>query len=169
VNSTNSIIQESNFAKILWSLFLHEILPKLKYIVMVFFFFYFVVKNFTLLSDWIGVPQYQFSSNDENWKDALQNKRINIENKAIKLQKDNLIFLEEELNTLNSKTNQTSADISYKKDLEYQIQEGKKFIQNEVKEKIALTKEKSSYKISEGSSSKRVNESEDIGGSSKRK
>ena len=141
---------------------------KLKKVVYLLLFLYLVIKNLPYLLDIFGVEPFQFASNDENWKDSFQNRKINVENKMIEFQKEQLKEIKNQLSTLEDQSNLTKEQLEEKKYLLEEKVEIERSISKEVKERIDLTKAKSSYNTSNISGSKRSGEDLNAGLSQKK-
>ena len=141
---------------------------KLKKVVYLLLFLYLVIKNLPYLLDIFGVEPFQFASNDENWKDSFQNRKITVENRMIEYQKEQLKLIKNQLSALEDQSNLTPQQLEDKESLLEQKVDIERFINKEVKEKINLTKGKSSYNTSNISGSKRSGEDLNAGPSQKK-
>lgn len=150
------------------TLYKFEFVEKFQKVVYLLLFLYLVIKNLTYLLDLFGVEPVQFSSNDENWKDSFQNRKIHVENQMIEYQKEQLKEIKNQLSTLEDQSNLTKEQLEEKKSLLEEKVEIERSISKEVKEKVDLTKGKSSYNTSNISGSKRSGEDLNAGPSQKK-
>lgn len=139
-----------------YTLYKFEFVKKYLKVFYLLLFIYLVIKNLPYLLDLFGVEPVQFASNDENWKDAFQNRKIKVENQMIEYQKEQLKEVKTQLSTLEDQPNLTEQQLKEKKLLQEQKVDIERFISKEVKERVNLTKAKSSYDTSNISGSKRL-------------
>ena len=133
-----------------------EYIGKFQKIVYFFILLYLVIKNLTYLLDFFGIEPVQFASNDENWRDSFQDRKINVQNKMVEYQKNQIKDINHQLATFGDQNNLTQEQLEQKESLEKEKDEIQKAMNKEVKEKIGLTKNKSSYDTSNISGSKRL-------------
>ena len=135
---------------------MYEFLAKLKKVIYFLLFLYLVIKNFTSLLDLFLNKSVLFASFDANsTDDSILNRKIKVENKMIEYQREQLMEIKNQLSTLQDESNLSKEQLEEKEALLQEKGEIERFINKEVKEKIDLTKGKSSYNTSNISGSKR--------------
>ena len=136
---------------------MYEFIGKLKKFIYFLLFLYLVIKNFTSLLDLFLNKSVLFASIDANsTDDTILNKKIKVENKMIEYQREQLKEIKNQLSTLQDESNLSKEQLEEKEFLLQEKGEIERFIGKEVKEKIDLTKGKSSYNTSNISGSKRL-------------
>ena len=136
---------------------MYEFIGKLKKFIYFLLFLYLVIKNFTSLLDLFLNKSVLFASIDANsTDDTILNKKIKVENKMIEYQREQLKEIKNQLSTLQDESNLSKEQLEEKEFLLQEKGEIERFINKEVKEKINLTKGKSSYNTSNISGSKRL-------------
>lgn len=137
--------------------YMYEFLAKLKKVIYFLLFLYLVIKNFTSLFDLFLNKSVLFASFDANsTDDSILNRKIKVENKMIEYQREQLKEIKNQLSTLQDESNLSKEQLEEKEFLLQEKEEIERFINKEVKEKIDLTKSKSSYNTSNISGSKRL-------------
>ena len=96
------------------------------------------------------------SENANSIDDSILNRKIKVENKMIEYQREQLMEIKNQLSTLQDESNLSKEQQEEKEFLLQEKGEIERFINKEVKEKINLTKGKSSYNTSNISGSKRL-------------
>ena len=136
---------------------MYEFIGKLQKVIYFLLFLYLVVKNLTTLLDLFLDKSVLFASFDANsTDDSILNRKIKVENKMIEYQREQLMEIKNQLSTLQDESNLSKEQLEEKKALLQEKGEIERFINQEVKEKIDLTKGKSSYNTSNISGSKRL-------------
>ena len=136
---------------------MYEFLAKLKKVIYFLLFLYLVIKNFTSLFDLFLNKSVLFASFDANsTDDSILNRKIKVENKMIEYQREQLMEIKTQLSTLQDESKLSKEQLEEKEALLQEKGEIERFINKEVKEKINLTKGKSSYNTSNISGSKRL-------------
>ena len=136
---------------------MYEFLAKLKKVIYFLLFLYLVIKNFTSLFDLFLNKSVLFASFDANsTDDSILNRKIKVENKMIEYQREQLKEIKNQLSTLQDESKLSKEQLEEKEALLQEKGEIERFINKEVKEKINLTKGKSSYNTSNISGSKRL-------------
>jgi hypothetical protein len=136
---------------------MYEFIEKLKKLIYFLLFIYLVIKNFTSLLDLFLNKSVLFASIDANsTDDSILNRKIKVENKMIEYQREQLKEIKNQLSTLQDESNLSKEQLEEKEFLLQEKGEIERFISKEVKEKIDLTKGKSSYNTSNISGSKRL-------------
>lgn len=137
-------------------LYMYEFIGKLKKIIYFLLFLYLVIKNLTSLLDLFLDKSVLLASFDANsTDDSILNRKIQVENKMIEYQREQLMEIKNQLSTLQDESNLSKEQLEEKEALLQEKGEIERFINKEVKEKIDLTKGKSSYNTSNISGSKR--------------
>ena len=137
--------------------YMYEFLAKLKKVIYFLLFLYLVIKNFTSLFDLFLNKSVLFASFDANsTDDSILNRKIKVENKMIEYQREQLMEIKTQLSTLQDESKLSKEQLEEKEALLQEKGEIERFINKEVKEKINLTKGKSSYNTSNISGSKRL-------------
>ena len=153
-----------------YPLYMFEFIVKLKKVVYFLLFLYLVIKNLTSLLDLFWNKSVLFASFDANSADDLiQDRKIKVENKMIEYQKEQLREIKDQLSTLQNESNLSKEQLEEKEYLLKEKGEIERFISKEVKVKIDLTKNKSSYNTSNISGSKRLGEDLNAAGPSHKK
>ena len=136
---------------------MYEFIGKLKKVIYFLLFLYLVIKNFTSLFDLFLNKSVLFASFDANsTDDSILNRKIKVENKMIEYQREQLMEIKNQLSTLQDESKLSKEQLEEKEALLQEKGEIERFINKEVKEKIDLTKGKSSYNTSNISGSKRL-------------
>ena len=136
---------------------MYELIGKLKKVIYFLLFLYLVVKNLTTLLDLFLDKSVLFASFDANsTDDSILNRKIKVENKMIEYQREQLMEIKTQLSTLQDESKLSKEQLEEKEALLQEKGEIERFINKEVKEKINLTKGKSSYNTSNISGSKRL-------------
>ena len=136
---------------------MYEFIGKLQKVIYFLLFLYLVIKNFTSLFDLFLNKSVLFASFDANsTDDSILNRKIKVENKMIEYQREQLMEIKNQLSTLQDESNLSKEQLEEKEALLQEKGEIERFINKEVKEKINLTKGKSSYNTSNISGSKRL-------------
>ena len=148
---------------------MYEFIGKLKKFIYFLLFLYLVIKNFTSLLDLFLNKSVLFASIDANsTDDTILNKKIKVENKMIEYQREQLKEIKNQLSILQDVSNLSKEQQEEKEFLLQEKGEIERFIKKEVKEKIDLTKGKSSYNTSNISGSKRSGGDLNVGSSQKK-
>jgi hypothetical protein len=135
---------------------MYEFIGKLQKVIYFLLFLYLVVKNLTTLLDLFLDKSVLFASFDANsTDDSILNRKIKVENKMIEYQREQLMEIKNQLSTLQDESKLSKEQLEEKEALLQEKGEIERFINKEVKEKIDLTKGKSSYNTSNISGSKR--------------
>lgn len=108
------------------------------------------------------------SENANSTDDSILNRKIKVENKMIEYQREQLMEIKNQLSTLQDESNLSKEQLEEKEALLQEKGEIERFIKKEVKEKIDLTKGKSSYNTSNISGSKRSGGDLNVGSSQKK-
>ena len=136
---------------------MYEFIGKLKKFIYFLLFLYLVIKNFTSLLDLFLNKSVLFASLDANsTDDSILDRKIKVENKMIEYQREQLKEIKTQLSILQDVSNLSKEQQEEKEFLLQEKGEIERFINKEVKEKINLTKGKSSYNTSNISGSKRL-------------
>ena len=136
---------------------MYEFIGKLQKVIYFLLFLYLVVKNLTTLLDLFLDKSVLFASFDANsTDDSILNRKIKVENKMIEYQREQLMEIKTQLSTLQDESKLSKEQLEEKEALLQEKGEIERFINKEVKEKINLTKGKSSYNTSNISGSKRL-------------
>ena len=136
---------------------MYEFLAKFKKVIYFLLILYLVIKNFTSLLDLFLNKSVLFASFDANsTDDSILNRKIKVENKMIEYQREQLMEIKTQLSTLQDESKLSKEQLEEKEALLQEKGEIERFINKEVKEKINLTKGKSSYNTSNISGSKRL-------------
>ena len=136
---------------------MYEFIGKLQKVIYFLLFLYLVVKNLTTLLDLFLDKSVLFASFDANsTDDSILNRKIKVENKMIEYQREQLMEIKNQLSTLQDESKLSKEQLEEKEALLQEKGEIERFINKEVKEKINLTKGKSSYNTSNISGSKRL-------------
>ena len=135
---------------------MYELIGKLKKVIYFLLCLYLVIKNLTSILDLFLNKSVLFASFDANsTDDSILDRKIKVENKMIEYQREQLKEIKNQLSTLQDESNLSKEQLEEKEFLLQEKGEIERFIGKEVKEKIDLTKGKSSYNTSNISGSKR--------------
>ena len=138
-------------------LYMYELIGKLKKVIYFLLCLYLVIKNLTSILDLFLNKSVLFASFDANsTDDSILDRKIKVENKMIEYQREQLKEIKNQLSTLQDESNLSKEQLEEKEFLLQEKGEIERFIKKEVKEKIDLTKGKSSYNTSNISGSKRL-------------
>ena len=148
---------------------MYELIGKLKKVIYFLLCLYLVIKNLTSILDLFLNKSVLFASFDANsTDDSILDRKIKVENKMIEYQREQLKEIKNQLSILQDVSNLSKEQQEEKEFLLQEKGEIERFINKEVKEKINLTKGKSSYNTSNISGSKRSGGDLNVGSSQKK-
>ena len=149
---------------------MYELIGKLKKVIYFLLCLYLVIKNLTSILDLFLNKSVLFASFDANsTDDSILDRKIKVENKMIEYQREQLKEIKTQLSILQDVSNLSKEQQEEKEFLLQEKGEIERFISKEVKVKIDLTKNKSSYNTSNISGSKRLGEDLNAAGPSHKK